>query len=77
MSGAERAIFPILLDFVNWDINHSVILIDELELHCHPPMQQMLLWAIQRLGRGNQIILTTHSDYIADLLPESAVFRLD
>jgi len=45
MSGGERAIFPILLDFANWNIHNSVILIDELELHLHPPLQQGLLRA--------------------------------
>lgn len=31
MSGGERAIFPILMDFANWNIHNSVILIDEIE----------------------------------------------
>lgn len=43
MSAGERAILPIFIDFVNWNIHNSVILIDELELHLHPPMQQTLL----------------------------------
>ena len=31
------------MDFANWNIHNSVILIDEIELHLHPPMQQALL----------------------------------
>jgi predicted ATP-dependent endonuclease of OLD family len=57
MSGGEKAIFPILFDFVNWNIHHSVILIDEIELHLHPPMQQALLCALPKMGQNNQFIL--------------------
>lgn len=76
MSGGERALFPILLDFVNWNIHNSVILIDELELHLHPPMQQALLRTLPKLGQNNQFIVTTHSDSIARLVPEAHIIRL-
>ncbi|MBE9202108.1 MULTISPECIES: AAA family ATPase [unclassified Nodularia (in: cyanobacteria)] len=46
MSGGERAVFPMLIDFASWNIHNSVILIDEIELHLHPPMQQALLRAL-------------------------------
>ena len=69
MSGGERAVFPILFDFANWKINHSLILIDELELHLHPPMQQALLDALIRLGKG-------HSEHIYDMVPEGSIIRL-
>lgn len=77
MSGGERAIFPIIMDFVNWNINNSVILIDEIELHLHPPMQQTLLRALPKLGKNNQFIITTHSDYIEQLIPEAQIVRLE
>lgn len=77
MSGGERAIFPLLFDFVNWNIHNSIILIDELELHLHPPMQQALLRALEKLGHNNQFIVTTHSDAVAELLPEETIVRLE
>ncbi|MDY6781866.1 MAG: AAA family ATPase [Cyanobacteriota bacterium] len=77
MSGGERSIFPILVDFANWNIHNSVILIDELELHLHPPMQQALLRALPKLGNNNQFIITTHSDYIEQLVPEAYIYRLE
>ena len=77
MSGGERAIFPILFDFANWQIHNSVILIDEFELHLHPPLQQALLRALPRLGRNNQFIITTHSDSVVSLVPEDAVYRVE
>jgi len=77
MSGGERAIFPILFDFANWSINNSVILIDEIELHLHPPMQQTLLRALQCLGKNNQFIITTHSDSVAQIVPQESIIRVE
>lgn len=77
MSGGERATFPMLMDFASWNIHNSVILIDEIELHLHPPMQQALLRALPKLGKNNQFIITTHSDYIEQLVPEAYVVRLE
>ncbi|MCE2696686.1 MAG: AAA family ATPase [Nostocales cyanobacterium LE14-WE4] len=77
MSGGERAIFPMLIDFMSWNIHNSVILIDEIELHLHPPMQQALLRALPKLGKNNQFIITTHSDYVAQLVPESSIIRIE
>ena len=77
MSGGKRAIFPILMDFVNWNINNSVILIDEIELHLHPPMQQTFLRALPKLGTNNQFIITTHSDHIEQLVPNDSIIRLE
>ncbi len=76
MSGGERAIFPMIFDFANWNINNSVVLIDELELHLHPPLQQGLLRALQKLGKHNQFIITTHSDAVLSIVPENAIRRL-
>lgn len=77
MSGGERATFPILMDFANWNIHNSVILIDEIELHLHPPMQQALLRALPKLGKNNQFIITTHSDYVEQLVPEASIVRIE
>ena len=77
LSGGERALLPILLDFVQRDIHNSVILIDELELHLHPPLQQALLAVLPEFGTNNQFIITTHSEAIASLLPESQIRRVE
>lgn len=77
MSGGERAVFPILMDFANWNVHNSVILIDEIELHLHPPMQQAFLRALPKLGKNNQFIITTHSDHVARLVPEAVIIRLE
>jgi predicted ATPase len=77
MSGGERAIFPLLFDFANWNINNSVILIDEIELHLHPPLQQAFVRALSALGENNQFIITTHSDWVVQAVPPESVVRLE
>ncbi len=77
MSSGERALFPILFDFVKWRINRSIVLVDELELHLHPPLQQHLIHLLPTLGRDNQFILTTHSDDVLNVVPKDAVHRVE
>ncbi len=77
MSAGEKAVFPILLDFAYWQIHNSVVLIDEIELHLHPPLQQSLLRVLANEGSNNQFIITTHSDYVVAVFPESSIIRLD
>lgn len=79
MSGGERAIFPILFDFANWNIHNSVILIDEIELHLHPPLQQAIIRAIMRnkLGTNNQFIITTHSDSVVQIVDDESIIRVE
>jgi energy-coupling factor transporter ATP-binding protein EcfA2 len=77
MSGAERAVFPLLFDLVRWRVHESVVLIDELELHLHPPLQQALVTALPSIGKGNQYIITTHSQHVVDVLPSDSIARLE
>ncbi|MDR2473749.1 MAG: ATP-binding protein [Tannerella sp.] len=67
MSAGERAIFPILMDFARYNINNSIIIIDEIELHLHAPLQQAFVRALPKLGHDNQFILTSHSDAVANM----------
>jgi ABC-type lipoprotein export system ATPase subunit len=76
MSGGERAVFPMIFDFAYWTICNSVVLIDELELHLHPPLQQGLLKALRKLGKNNQFIITTHSEAVLSIVPEASIRRL-
>jgi predicted ATP-dependent endonuclease of OLD family len=76
MSAGERAIFPILLDFANRNINNSIIIIDEVELHLHPPLQQALIRSLPTWGVNNQFFITTHSDSVAAMFSESQIIRL-
>lgn len=76
MSSGEQAVFTILFEFVRNDIKKGIILIDELELHLHPPEQQALLAALYKIGPDCQFIITTHSPYIEGVIPDEHEIRL-
>jgi len=76
MSSGEQAIFPLLYEFVRLDIARSVVLIDELELHLHPPKQQALLAALPKIGPDCQFIISTHSPYLEQVIPDEHEVRL-
>ncbi|MBI1904241.1 MAG: ATP-binding protein [Planctomycetia bacterium] len=76
MSSGEQAVFPLLYEFVRLDIARSIVLIDELELHLHPPQQQALLAALPRIGPDCQFIITTHSSFLEEVIPDEHEVRL-
>lgn len=77
MASGEQAIFPLLYEFVRLDIAKSIVLIDELELHLHPPQQQALLGALRRIGPDCQFIITTHSPFLTEAIPDDEEVRLE
>jgi predicted ATP-binding protein involved in virulence len=77
MSSGEQTIFSLLYDFVRLDIANSVVLIDELELHLHPPAQQALYASLPRLGPDCQFIITTHSEFLSGVIPNEEIVRLE
>ncbi len=77
MSSGEQAVFPLVYEFVRLDIKRSVVLIDELELHLHPPEQQRLLAALPRIGPDCQFLITTHSEFLSSAIPNEQEVRLD
>ncbi len=76
MSSGEQAIFPLIYEFVRLDISRSVVLIDELEMHLHPPQQQALLGSLKEIGPDCQFIITTHSAHLTDVIPNEQEIRL-
>ena len=66
-----------MYEFVRLDIRNSVVLIDELELHLHPPQQQALLGALRNIGPDCQFIITTHSPYLKDVIPVEHEVQLE
>lgn len=76
MSSGEQAIFPLLYEFVRLDIARSIVLVDELELHLHPPKQQALLAALPKIGPDCQFIVSTHSPFLEQVIPDEHEVRL-
>jgi predicted ATP-dependent endonuclease of OLD family len=76
MSSGEQGVFPLLYEFVRLDISRSIVMIDELELHLHPPQQQALLAALPKLGSDCQFIITTHSPHLEGVISDEDEVRL-
>ncbi|HYT89896.1 MAG TPA: AAA family ATPase [Gemmataceae bacterium] len=77
MASGEQAVFSLLYDFIRLNIAHSVVLIDELELHLHAPAQQTLYATLPRLGPDCQFVITTHSEFLTGVIPEEQEVRLE
>lgn len=75
-SGGERMILNYAIMFATQSIHHSVVAIDEVELHQHPAWQTKLIHSLSDLGYDNQFILTTHSRYLRDQIPDQAIVHL-
>lgn len=64
-----------MLEFLSNEIpEHSLVIIDEIETSLHPRAQRRLMRDIAEICRNKelQIILSTHSPYILDELPEES-----
>lgn len=77
MSSGEQAIFPLLYEFIQKRISRSIVLIDELELHLHPPQQQRLISSLRRIGPDCQFLVTSHSPYLESATPDEDEVRLE
>jgi predicted ATPase len=77
ISSGEQAIFPVIYEFVRLDIAKSIVLIDELELHLHPTGQQALLGMLRKIGSDCQFLISTHSPYLEEIIPDDHEVRLE
>jgi predicted ATPase len=77
MSSGEQAVFSLVYEFVRLSVAKSIVLIDELELHLHPPEQQALLASLSSIGPDCQYIITTHSKYLTGIIPQEHVVRME
>jgi hypothetical protein len=77
MSSGEQNIFTLFYQFVRLEIARSIVLIDELELHLHPPQQQAIYAYLRKLSPDSQFIFTTHSPYLEDAFPEHRIVRME
>ncbi len=73
VSSGEAMVLLFLIKMVSERIHRSIVLVDEVELHQHPVWQRRLLHLLTRVGDENQIIATSHSSYLRDVVPRDAV----
>ncbi|MBN1877358.1 MAG: AAA family ATPase [Anaerolineae bacterium] len=76
LSSGEQMLLLFLIRLVSDHIHQSIVLVDEVELHQHPLWQRRLLYLLPRIGTNNQIIATTHSDYLQEVTTQEAIITL-
>jgi hypothetical protein len=76
MASGEQAVFSLLYDFIRLNICRSIVLVDELEMHLHPPAQQALYSTLPKLGSDCQFFITTHSEFLTGIIPKEQKVRI-
>ena len=79
LSAGEQEVVKVAFDLIWKRIRHSVILLDEPELHLHPTLAFRLVETLKDLGEGtNQLFLFTHSpDLISTYYATGNVYFID
>lgn len=79
LSSGEQEIIKVLFDVARKEIRHSVIIVDEPELHLHPTLAFKLIEALKSIGdHTNQFIFLTHSsDLISTYYSTGNVYFID
>lgn len=76
LSSGEAMVLQFLIRMIGDHIHRSILLVEEVELHQHPIWQRRLLHLLADMGEDNQIIATTHSDYLRDIASPAEVIEL-
>lgn len=79
LSSGEQEVVKIVFDVIRKEINHSVIIVDEPELHLHPTLTFKLVETLKTIGdHTNQFIFLTHSaDLISTYYSTGNVYFID
>jgi hypothetical protein len=79
LSSGEQEVVKVLFDVARKDIRHSVVIVDEPELHLHPTLTFRLIEALKSIGdHTNQFIFLTHSsDLISTYFGTGDVYFID
>src|SRR6218665_191569 len=79
LSSGEQEVVRVVFDVMRKEIKHSVIIVDEPELHLHPTLAFKLIETLKTIGDGsNQFIFLTHSaDLISTYYSTGDVYFID
>ena len=64
------------LDNVPFYKNEAIVLVDEIDCHIHPRWQRKILPSLRELFPNCQFIVTTHSPYILDGMPDDSIRKI-
>jgi len=75
LSSGEREVVNVAFDFLLRQPEDCIVFFDEPELHLHPELSHRLIQVLQKIGKRNQFVLSTHSpEVITAALDQSVVF---
>ena len=79
LSSGEQEVVKVLFDVARKEIRHSIIVVDEPELHLHPTLAFKLVETLKSVGGyTNQMLLFTHSsDLISTYYSTGDVYFID
>jgi predicted ATPase len=79
LSSGEQEVVKVVFDLARKDIKHSIIVVDEPELHLHPALTFRLIETLKLIGsHTNQFIFLTHSaDLISTYYSTGNVYFID
>ena len=79
LSSGEQEVVKVIFDVARKDIKHSIIIVDEPELHLHPTLTFKLVETLKAIGdHTNQFIFLTHSaDLISTYYSTGNVYFID
>ena len=79
LSSGDQEVIKVLFDVARKDIRHSVIIVDEPELHLHPTLAFKLIETLKSIGNHtNQFLFLTHSpDLISTYYSTGDVYFID
>lgn len=79
LSSGEQEVIKVLFDVARKEIKHSIIIVDEPELHLHPTLTFKLIESLKAIGEHtNQFIFLTHSaDLISTYYSTGNVYFID
>lgn len=77
LSSGEKEVLAIITTLFQINANHSIIMVDEPDLHLHAKWQISFINALQKSGKDNQFIVATHSIELLSSLPSYKIFYLE
>lgn len=79
LSSGEQEVVKVVFDFISKEIRHSVVIVDEPELHLHPTLTFKLIETLKQVSDlTNQFIFLTHSaDLISTYYSTGDVYFID
>jgi AAA15 family ATPase/GTPase len=76
LSSGEKEILFVFAELLQLNLNNSIILFDEPDLHLNERIQYKVIQLLKELGNGNQIWISTHSTALINSAENDSIYRI-